>query len=97
MEAFSELRAGMIVVDKDCACCGAPFHRGMLLGPRPRWMTGEPVFDTAPTACYGKSGRPSIIGEETVARRCVFRVVDGLENDQAHSTSKKTNQPARVR
>ena len=95
---FATLRAGMIVVYRPCQDCGGS-HRGMLL----RFYEG-PMHDPsnrsvkfldrgwilAPkTYCPPDDPSDDCIGTQAVSRGAVYRVIDGLEDEQTTTTTKK--------
>lgn len=81
---FGSLRAGMIVVTKNCRRCNGA-HRGMLTrmvrdtGPIDQWVWRRP--HDSPCGARGPS-------ERSVSERRVFRVVDDLEQSQSTESRK---------
>lgn len=90
---FATLRAGMIVVVVRCGRCASD-HRGMLVGferGSACMATNGTVVteDTWEVVPHGACGCGYIGPYDVEVHRCVFRVIDGLENDQTTTTTKK--------
>lgn len=105
VESFDELRAGMIVVLKDCAIpgCGGR-HRGILLKPnkspstfyRGRQTTSAGWITAPSPACIESIFANYAVGTEAVAERRVYRVLDGLEDTQQTTERTPRKRTARV-
>lgn len=90
---FGELRAGMLLVIKDCRWCGGD-HRFMAvrfsneLGQLPNGeLTRMPAWDVLPAPEHATSGHA--VTKLSVERRALFRVVDGFEASSTTTTTKR--------
>lgn len=97
VKSFSELRVGMIVVIKDCQICSSSTCRKILIKLHKKAhlsmrgvYTTEEAFETLPLC--SRANR-NYIAHHTVDEGRLFRVDDGLEDEDEEAETKVAEKP----